>query len=151
MVTNPNKPLRTAYVNKLRTATNLPVYAMLLPKDIKPVPKQYVLISSQTKNITEESKNLTGAPLEANKFEWLCTITIDINYVSENGFAKPEKNDGIEELIVAAIQEGIQVSGFTVKSYQFFSSVDLDIATQTQYIERRMVTYQHWLCQQQDV
>lgn len=151
MLQNPNEPLRQAYVNLLREATNLPVYAKMLPKDINPHPAQYIIVSSQTKNITERSKNLKGAIAVVDKFEWDCTIVVDINSVSLAGNSKPEKNDRIEQIVTDAIHSGINVNGFDVKSYDIVQSTDLDIQTPTQFIERKIITFNHWLCQQQDV
>lgn len=147
-ILNPNEPLRAAYVSKIKAALGtIPVWAKKLPKD-KPNADQYVLIMSQTKRRTEEYKSLGEEPLVANKFEWLCTINIDINNINQAGFAKPMNNDNVEETIINAIQSGITVPGFSVKSYDFIDSNDLDVETATQSIERRVITYQHWLCQE---
>lgn len=151
MLQNPNKPLRQAYVTLLREATNLPVYAKMLPKDINPPPAQYIIINNQPKNETEPSKNLKGVRPAINKNEWDCFIEVDINAVSLTGYAKPEKNDQVEELVLNAVKNELNVPGFDVKSAVLFQSTDLDIQTQTQFIERKIITFNHWLCQQQDV
>jgi hypothetical protein len=133
---NPNAPLRNAYLTAW-AATGLPVWAKKVPKSAV-IPKQYILITSQTKQRTEVSKDC---------FEWLCQIVVDIIYVGAAGYASPIKNDDIEEIGVNAIQAGIVVAGFDVKSYDFIQSLDLDIETDTQSIERRVITYEHWLQQ----
>lgn len=146
---NPNEPLRAAYVEAIQTATGLQVWAKKVPKDVV-IPDQYIIINSQSKTLTEEYKNLSAPPLVANKFEWLCTITLDLYNINLAGFGDPAINDAIEALVISAVQDGIEVDGFEVKSYSFIDSIDLDIETDTQSIERRVVTYQHWLCQRQE-
>jgi hypothetical protein len=145
-VLNPNEPLRTAYVNKLRSATGLPVWAKKLPKGTNP--EQYILISSQPKLPTETSKNLTEAPLTANRFEWLARITVEIVSVWDIGVAKPVSNDTVEAKVLTAVYEGLEVAGWRVKSYDVIDSIDLDFDTDRQSIERKIITFQHWLCQE---
>jgi len=145
-ILNPNEPLRAAYVAAMELATGLPVWAKKVPKDTE-IPQQYIIVSTQTKNRIEEYKNLEAFPLVANKFEWQCSITIDLYNVNMSGFGNPAVNDEVEQQVVDVIQSGIEVDGFHVKSYEFFGSVDLDIETDTQSIERRVITYQHWLWQ----
>jgi len=138
-ILNPDKYLRTAYVDALRPAlTGVNVWAKKIPKDVTPLPKRYVLITSQTKSRTEVSKGC---------YEWLCSIMVDVFNVNVAGYAKPENNDDYEEIIIDTIESGIVVPFFQVKSYDFIDSIDLDIETPAQSLERRVIVYQHWLCQ----
>lgn len=144
---NPNEPLRAAYIAKLNEATGLPIWAKLKPKNT-PNEGQYLLIQAQTKNRTEISKNIQGAVHVANNFEWRSTINVEIININASGYAKPSVNDAVEQQVTNAIYAGLQVDGFQVKSYDLTNSIDLDISTDDLYIERRVITFEHWLCQE---
>lgn len=133
MILNPNAPIRTALKSAL-TPIGLPIFAKRVPKDTKLT--QYIILSSQTKNRTEVSKDC---------FDWSCTIHIEcINY-NQSGFVSPKSNDDIEEQIIDIIQSGIDIDNFIVKDTTFIQSIDLDIDTPTATIERRVITYQFWV------
>lgn len=128
--------MRGAYVTALAVATGVPVWSKKVPKDVDPIPLKYILITSQTKNRTEVDKD---------GFEWLCTITVDIYNVNEAGYSSIVNLDDIEENVINTIEEEIQIPGFITKSTVLFDSRDLETETASQSIERRILTYQHWL------
>lgn len=135
---SPDTPLRVAYINAIKAVNpTLPVWAKKVPKGVT-VPNLYVLISSQSKNATERSKDC---------WEWLCTINIDIFYKNLQGYSDTVKVDNAEAQVIIAIENGINVQGFSVKSINLLDSNDLDIETPTESIERRVLTYEHWICQ----
>lgn len=135
---NPNLPLRTAIVTGLRNNVTGFTFAGLLPKS-KNISTQYILINSQTKNVTERSKDA---------FEWLCTVNFDIYYLNPQGYNSPEENDIIEGKIITFLENGFTVNGFDLKSHELVNSIDLNVETPTNSIERRVLTYQFWVCQQ---
>lgn len=132
---NPNTPLRTAYVTGLRTATGLNVWGKKVPLTVKPIPSQYIVISSQSKQRFVVSK--CG-------FEWMCQVTVDINLVNALGFANTEVLDAIEEKVLNFVQS-ITVTGFKVKTTRLVNQTQLDAETSTQSIERTILVYEHWL------
>lgn len=136
MITNPNKPLRAAYIAALSTI-GIPVKSKKMPIEQKA--QQYIILQSQTKERTEETKD--------GCLEWLCSIVIDITYYNPSGSANADLNDDIEEQVIDIIEQGISVDGFMVKSTRFIQSTDLSIETPNYTILRRIVTYQHWLAQ----
>jgi hypothetical protein len=133
---NPNQPLRDAYITAL-SAIGLPVKSKKIPKNSSAV-QQYILITSQIKKRTCISKDC---------YDYLCSISVDINYFSPNGYVDSNKNDDIEGQVVNIIEDGIEVDGFMVKSSDFVQSIPLDIETPTYSIQRQIITYQHWLGQ----
>lgn len=135
---NPEKYVRAAYIAAIATQTAVPVWAKKVPKNTSPVPSRYILISSQTKERTEVSKSC---------WEWLCSITVDIVFQGPAGYSDTEQIDDVEEAVLTAIEAGITAQGFIVKSVDLVQTSDLDAETPTQSIERRIVIYQHWLCQ----
>lgn len=136
MIKNPEAPLRTAYIAALSGIQ--PIWAGEIPKDAV-VPNQYTIIGDQTKNPTEKGKE--------GCMEWLCSIVIKIYNVNPAGYSALGVNDNIEEQIIDAIESGITVEGFMVKSTDFIDSVPFSLQTPTQSIERRSIVYQHWLAQ----
>lgn len=135
---DPNTPLQKSYIDAIKIATDLSGWPNRVPIDTKSIPLQYFLIATQTKNRTAISKN---------NWEWLCTIVVDIIYAGGRGFSSPVKNNTVEAQIISAIEGGISVEGFYVKSRELISSIPLNIDTNTQYLERTVLTYQHWLGQ----
>lgn len=136
MIENPNEPLRTAYVSALSSIQ--PLWVGKVPKS-GVVPRSYTILGTQTKNPTEKGKD--------GCMEWLCTIVIDLFNVNAAGYSAKGVNDDIEAQIIDIIEAGIMVEGFQVKSTDFIDSIDLSIETPTASIERRVITYQHWLSQ----
>lgn len=137
MITNPNKPLRAAYIAALTFIGA--IKSKKIPKSTGAI-QQYIIIQSQTKDRTEETKD--------GCLEWLCSITFDINYFNPSGYSNQDIIDDIEEQAIDAIEQGITVEGFMVKSTKFIQSSDLSIIETPNYtVLRRVVIYQHWLGQ----
>lgn len=134
-VINPNKYIRIAYLTAFGALT-VPAWSKKVPKDVIPVPDNYVLLISQTKNITERSKE---------GFEWLCTIVFDIISRQEAGYASTIPVDEIEQDIIDIVESDIVIAGFTVKDINLISSLDLDSEEDEASIVRRVLTYQFWL------
>lgn len=137
MLISPDKYIRKAYIEALANA-GVPVYAKKVPID-KNIPQKYILLSTQTKQRTATSKD--------DRWEWLTQITIDIVFVGAKGISQTDKVDDVEGLVIEAIENGITVEGFAVKSTDLLNSQPLDDETPTQSIERRILIYEHWLCQ----
>lgn len=131
---NPNKPIRTAYITAF-SALGVPVWAKKVPKGVT-IPQVYVLLHSQTKNTTAEDKD---------SFEWLCTMVVDIVSRREAGYSKPEILDDLEEQINEIIFEEIPIPYFINKETSLVDSRDIDTETTTHSIERRLITFQHWV------
>lgn len=137
MIKNPDEPLRTAYIAALSSVQ--PIWSGVVPKT-SVQDRSYTVLGAQTKNPTEKGKE--------GCMEWLCNITIDIYSISPAGYSAKSVNDNSEEQIIDIIEQGITVEGFMVKSTDFIDSVPFNIIqTPTQSIERRSITYQHWLAQ----
>lgn len=136
MLISPDKYIRKAYIEALANA-GVPVYAKKIPID-KNIPQKCILLSTQTKQRTAISKN---------GWEWNTQITVDIVFVGAKGVSQTDKVDDVEGAVIDAIESGITVDGFAVKSTDLISSQPLDSETPTQSIERRILIYEHWLCQ----
>lgn len=135
-VINPDKYIRLAYKNALNSfAPGVPIWEKKFPTGTTPT-GLYYLISTQTRNETERSKD---------GYEWLCSITIECVSVQGLGNASSVPINDLEEKLLSAVETGIDVSGFDVKETLFVDSISLDIEGQTDSIYRRVVTYQHWL------
>lgn len=142
MIYSPDAPLRTAYIAALETATGLGVYPDDVPKSI-PVPNSYILIGSQTKNRTAVAKPTDQSGLSDN-FGWNSTIVFDIQFFSPAGYSNPGAVDAIEEQVIN-IAETITVPGWVIKSRIQVQSRPLPISTAVNYINRKVLTYQHWI------
>lgn len=142
MIYTPEKPLRTAYIAALQIATGLNVYADLVPKT-NPTPTAYILITSQTKTRTAVAKPTTQSNLSDN-FGWLASLVFDIQYFSPSGFSNPGAVDDIEEQVIN-VAESIEVDGWSIKSRIQVQSTPLPINTATNYINRRVLMYNHWM------
>lgn len=141
---NPNEYIRTGYITAF-AGINVPVWAKKVPKDKTPTPLTYILLHSQTKNPTAEDKDTQDeGDIEGDGPEWLCTIVVDIVSIREAGYSKPKILDDLEEQVLNAVRK-LKVPGFIVKSTELVDSTDLDSDTNSQTIERRILTYQHWL------
>lgn len=142
MINTPEKPLRTAYIAALQTATGLGVFPDGVPKSAT-TPTAYILITSQTKTRTAIAKP-TVATNPADNFGWLASIVFDIQFFSPSGFSNPGAVDNIEEQVIN-VAETITVSGWDVKTRVQVQSMPLPVNTSTNFINRRVLTYQHWM------
>lgn len=131
---NPDKYLRKGYLQAL-SGVGITAYDKKVPIDISP-PSSYVLVSSQAKTTTERNKS---------DFDWNSRITLDIINVNMAGLANTAIVDDLEEKCITAIENGISMDKFYIKSNYQISSLNLDIDGKTQSIERRVLLYEHWV------
>lgn len=131
---NPDKYLRAGVIAAL-TPTGKPVWAKKVPKNTT-IPPLYTLITTQIKTRTEVSKDC---------WEWLCQMTLDIIGVRPAGYSSTVAIDDLEGQIVTIIEAGFNVQGFMVKDIRLIDSRPLDVETDTQSIERRILIYEYWL------
>jgi len=140
---NPNKHIRKAYKTALQNIA--PIWEKKVPKGTT-VPEKYFLISTQTKQSIERSKPLSDT--DANVWEWQTSIVVEAIVWQALGFADSEPIDDLEQALINAIEAGITVDDFDVKSVIFVDSVPLDTETPTHSIYRRVITYEHWMQEQ---
>lgn len=137
----PDIPLRTAYIGAIKAFIyGVPVYPDKVPKSVQ-IPESYILISTQTNIRTAVSKPTSD---QSDNYEWLSNIVFDIQNFSPSGFSNPGAVDYIFNQLVQ-VCENINVDGWAVKSRVFIQSRPLNIDTATNFINRKVLTYQHWL------
>lgn len=132
---NPNKYIRIAYRTAMLTL-GYPVWTKKVPKNQAPLLGTYIIIASQTKIPTVRDKD---------SFEWLCSIVFDITHIMEQGYSNTDVLDDLEEQVINIVESDIAIGDFTVKDITMVDSRDLIADTDSQTIERRLVTYQFWL------
>lgn len=134
---SPDKFIRKAYIEAFQNAA-IPanVWADIVP--ITDGDNPYILLTTQTKQRTAVSKN---------GWEWNTQITVDICYISPKGFSESNKVDDLEGAVIEAIENGIQVDNFAVKSTNLVTSQPLRTETDSNTIWRRILIYEHWVCQ----
>ena len=133
---NPNKYVRLAYVTALKEATGLPVYDTRIPISVDPVPSKYILLHSQTLQPTATSKTC---------YEWECTIVVDINSVQPQGNTSSVIVDDIQEQVITAVESLTGIPPFQMKSKKLENQYAQDVETDSASIQRRVLTYSHWL------
>ena len=134
---NPNKQVRKAVVDALKTATGLAVYENLVPIDL-PLNSQYILVNSQSKRQIERSKSC---------WDWESSFNIDIHIVNEKGFSHSVTVDDIEELVLNAI-DGLFVPTWHVKGREFVDSISNVVELPDHTVNRIVVVYNLWLAEQ---
>lgn len=135
---NPNKYVRTAYISALELATGLKVWHRVVPKTVSPIPKNYILLDSQTKNETVKAKT--------DYFEWLVTLDVHIFNYNVKGYSDASKVDDIEEIVNRTIRiNGVTIPNFSNKEVEMLDSIPLPLETDTNSIDRTVIKYQHWL------
>lgn len=138
---SPDKYIRKAY-GQLLSGIGCPIYDMVLPKDVIPIPQIYVLVSTQTKR-----------PYETTKcgHEWDTTILLDIIGVFENGYARRDLVDDVESAILSAIdtwtfeQTDIEIPPFRVYNTKVDDSHDDYLVTDTKTIVRKLLRFRHYI------
>jgi len=144
IILNPNKYIRKAYIDALEAATGLKVWEDRMPKTVTPIPKQYLLITNQTKNETANAKNESEF-YQLTYFEWLCTCDIQIFNINAKGYSNTEVVDNIEEIVISIIRNGVAIPDFYNKDTRILESLDLPLETTTQSVDRRVVKFQNWV------
>jgi len=135
---NPSKYIRAAYIARLKSITGLNVWDKLVPKNITQ-PTMYIILDGQAKNETVNAKG--------EYFEWLSTIDVNIYRINEKGYSAGASIDDIEEQVLNAIRFGVPIAGFSNKNTKIIESMTLDAETTTQSIDRRVIKFEHWVCE----
>ena len=133
MSLNPNISIRVALISLL-SGLNIPAWNKRIPKNVV-APKVYALLTSQTKQPTETSKD---------GYEWMASINVDLYKINDFGYVNTVPIDNMEQDIVNGI-EALVIPGWDVKNITLLNIQDLDDDTATQTIERRVITYSFWL------
>jgi hypothetical protein len=118
---NPNKQVRKSLYTVIKDV--YPCFDTQVTGDLNPT--QYVLISTQDKEIDKNTK--CG-------YQWISYTLLDLVciYNGAGNVGSRLANDQMEDTIMALI-ENIQVEGFTVKNrrYEFPSNINTTTATQS--------------------
>lgn len=129
---NPNKYIRLAINNAL---SPIVAYYKRVPVDVDPG-ETYVVIGDLSKGRFAQSR--CG-------HEWSCRVTLNLYIVSELGMPPSTNLDDFEQTVHNAIR-GINIgSGFTTKMVNLERQIDLEEYSETQSIDRRVLTYEIWL------
>lgn len=120
---NPNKYIRKAIFDAVNST--YPCYDMQVTGKLNPT--QYVLISTQDKEINKATKC-------GNRWVSYTLLDMVCIYNGAGNTGSRVANDDMENAILALI-ENISISGYTVvnRSYEFPSNLDSSTSTQTVY------------------
>lgn len=122
-MTNPSKYVRKAIYDAVNTT--FPCYDMQVTGDVNPT--QYVLISTQDKEIDKANKC---------NYQWISYTLLDIVkiYNGVGNVGSRVINDDMENTILGLIED-ISITGYNVinRRYEFPSNLDSSTATQTVY------------------
>ena len=132
---NPSKPLRTAYIQALKTATGLPVYYKLLPSGS--TSKEYILLDSMSKSRIVKAK--------VDYYEWQVRVNVNIYSIRPAGTSNQGRVDDIEEVVRATIGTALPVDGWYNKNTDEVSQQDLSTVGQTTFTDRSLIIFEHWL------
>ena len=145
MVT-PDKYIRRAYLIALANVSSgsvsVPIYDRRVPVNVIPTPATRIIISSQTKQIANETKCGHG---------WQCSILLDVISEQNNSFVNTAIVDDIEEQISDQIDiwqakdHDIKIPPFVCYRTLFSDSHDIEIETPTTTIIRKLIRYTHTL------
>jgi len=137
---NPNKYVRKAYLTLL-SGISVPIFNRRIPINLT-IPATYILISSQSTNISRENKCGHG---------WEVSVTLDIVSTQDVSFVDVGKVDDIEQEISDRLdlwtnsQTEIEIPPFVVYHTTFQNSQDFELETDTQTQLRKVVRYNHIL------
>ena len=132
---NPSKPLRTAYIQALKTATGLPVYYKLLPSGS--TAKEYILLDSMSKSRIVKAK--------VDYYEWQVRVNVNIYSIRPAGTSNQGRVDDIEEVVRATIGTALPVDGWYNKNTDEVSQQDLSTVGQTTFTDRSLIIFEHLL------
>lgn len=134
---NPNKAIRTAYVQALDNVISVPVWDRRVPKDIDE-PETYVLITSQTATDSHRTKcgNNTND----------CTILLQTIHKNDQGYADSAIVDDIHSEIIPLINNNgwLQLVGFKIMDTEMeLNNVDDAFEFDTQTVIRGLLRFRH--------
>lgn len=123
--------IRDGIISALGTST--PVYNKMVPKSLDP--KTYILITNQFLQEYEIAKGC---------YEWSSQFTLElVTKTTINGDAT-EIIDDLQEVIEPKIRN-LTIQRYLVKNISLVNSIDNDFNTNTNTINRRLITYDIWL------
>lgn len=143
-MTNPDPYIRQAYLTLFGGLTigsiNVPVYVDEVPISVTPIPKTRVLITTQTKQQTNDTK--CG-------HEWNCSILLDIISEQQRGYLNRTIVDNIEQQISDLIdlwtlnETELMIPPFVCYYTKAADSHSIILDTPTTSIVRKLVRYTH--------
>jgi len=131
MIKNPDKWIRKGFAELVESNNISTIWDMNVTGGI--YPKEYILLSTQTKVDTQLTKCLG---------QWDCTMLLDIvtRYPATGNTGSRLKVNDIEEGIIANI-DGLLVTGFSIFNIQLESSTSLDSSDKDEMIYRQLMRY----------
>lgn len=139
---SPDKYIRAKYFEYEVSTFTFYLFDFQVPEDFIPIPSTYVLMSTQTKQIANETKCGHG---------WNCSILLDIISEQQHGFLDRSIVDDIETEILTAIdtwtfiKTDIGIQPFIVYYTKVEDSRDLSVNTPTKTIVRKLLRISHIL------
>jgi len=129
MLTNPDKWIRKGV--KLALIGTVNVYDYRLPTNVNP--SEYLIISTQTKEDTDNSK--CGG-------QWQCTVLLDLitRYASTGNTGDRLKLNDLEDLVILQMNNFV-IDNFTIFDIKLESSVSFDNLTDTENVFRQLIRY----------
>ena len=127
---NPSKYVKVAVLNAVRS-TNIPVWYKRKPKSTGG--NEYAILTSVNKNPIDRGKTC---------FDWSIQVVIDLWSVGVQGY--PPTDNSLEDMEekVLTVMDSIVVDGFHVYDRILQQQTDLSVETNTQSIERKVLTYE---------
>lgn len=143
---NPDKYVRKAYLAALGNITlgsvHIPIFDRRVPININPIPLTRIIISSQTKSSSSDTKCGHG---------WECSILLDVISEQNVSFVNTSIVDDIEEQISNQIDiwqatgDEILIPPFVCYYTKFSDSHDIELETDITTIIRKLIRYTHRL------
>lgn len=130
---NPNKQIRGAIAQGLKTSTGLAVHENSIPLDAE-LPNQYIVLTGQGKRKTSIAKGC---------FDWMCSVTLSLVSVNEKGFNSGLSNDELE-VIVLDLMESFTATGISIFNRDFISSLSTVIEMPDHTINQTNIIYEIW-------
>ena len=136
MLINPSKYIKKAIIS---ASSPLPCY-IRIPKNIT-TPNEYVLMDNVSLNEYARSKNC---------YEWIVSVDISVYKINPLGYDASASVDDLVEYILPRIKN-ITSDTIIIKNVDLTSSRWLNFDTQTNSINRFVISFEFWCAYQEGV
>jgi len=137
--------LRKSYLEILTPLLGIVGFDTSIPIDYDPLPTEYFLVSDVTRTPTQYGKGNSSTVTAFRQSENRIFMNVDICVINELGFHSSLSVENIIEVVIDAISTSLNPDGYYVKETKVVNTVPLHIVTDTQNIQRKVVSFEHWI------
>jgi len=137
--------LRKSYIELISNAISAPGYDTSIPLDVTPLPTTYFIVSNVSRINTTLAKSFSSDVTAFRNAENKVFLNVDMIVVNDLGYHSSLLVESYIETIIEKITKELNPTGYYVKETKVVNIVPLHMVTESQNIQRMVVSFEHWI------